>query len=157
MSSEKSSAVAVPEEGPALGALLRLAWQRTREGLYEAVRTGGYDDLNRAHVALFRYETLDGERPTQLADRMQITKQSINDLLRHLEACGYVELRPDSDDKRARRVRLTARGRRLDTYIRTQARAVERSIAGEIGPSRYHEFRKTLETIAGTPKPTPET
>src|SRR5579871_6272691 len=89
------------DEGPRVGALLRLAWQRIRNRIYSGVQAEGYDDLNPAHVALFRYEGLHGQRPTQLAESMQITKQSVNDLIRHLEQCGYAELRPDPSDKRA--------------------------------------------------------
>ena len=81
------------------------------------MRNDGYDDLNPAHVALFRYEGLHGQRPTQLAEYMQITKQSVNDLVRHLERCGYAESSPDPNDKRARLVYLTPRGRRLEATV----------------------------------------
>src|SRR5689334_20639480 len=101
-------------EQPAIGGLLRLAWQRVRERIYEAVRREGYDDLNPAHLAMFRYEGLDGRRPVELADKMQITKQSVNDLLRHLEKRGYVELTQDPSDSRARLIHLTPNGKRLD-------------------------------------------
>lgn len=138
-----------PEAGRRVGALLRLAWQRVRERIYAGVRADGYDDLNPAHVALFRYESLDGRRPTQLAEQMQITKQSINDLLGHLESRGYVERRPDPTDSRARLVRLTARGRQLDAAVRAQARAAEHELAHTLGERRFQEFRETLLRIAG--------
>src|SRR5215472_2926705 len=67
------------DHGPRIGALLRLAWQSIRERIYSGVRSDGYGDLNPAHVALFRYEGLDGQRPTQLAESIQITKQSVNE------------------------------------------------------------------------------
>ena len=148
MSSEKTlSPNRRPGDRPRLGALLRLAWERVRERIFAGVREEGYSDLNPAHVALFRYEGLDGRRPTQLAEAMQITKQSVNDLLRHLERRGYVECRPDPGDKRARLVHLTGRGRRLDATVRTHARAAERELARELGEASFRDFYGMLLKI----------
>jgi DNA-binding MarR family transcriptional regulator len=139
-----------PVDSPRMGALLRLAWQRVRERIYRGVQDDGYRDLNPAHVSLFRYEGLDGRRPTQLAETMQITKQSINDLLRHLEQQGYLECRPDPDDRRARLVHLTARGRRLDATVRTHAHAAEREFAHELGEESFRELYGMLLKISAS-------
>lgn len=136
-----------PADRPRVGALLRLAWQRVREHIYDGVIADGFDDLNPAHVSLFRYEGLDGRRPTQLAESMQITKQSVNDLLRHLEHRGYVECRPDPGDKRARLVRLTARGRRLDAVVRKHARAAEEALIRELGEEQFRELYSLLAKV----------
>lgn len=138
---------AFPE--PRTGGLLRLAWQRVREHIYNGVQSDGYGDLNPAHVALFRFEGLDGKRPTQLSEQMQITKQSIHDLLRHLEQCGYIEIRPDPSDKRARHICLTARGRRLEASVLKYARAAEREFERQLGPERFRTFRSALQIITG--------
>lgn len=152
MSSEKMRPLlGRPAERPRMGALLRLAWQRVRERIYSGVRDDGYADLNPAHVALFRYEGIDGQRPTQMAEAMQITKQSVNDLLRHLEQRGYVECRPDPDDKRARLVHLTSRGRRLDAAVRKHARAAERELAEELGEKSFRDFYGMLLKIVAYP------
>ena len=143
---------ALPAEAPRIGALLRLAWQRVRQRIYRGVREDGYDDLNPAHVSLFRYEGLEGRRPTQLAHSMQITKQSINDLLRHLERCRYVQCRPDPEDARARLVRLTARGRRLDAAVRAHAAAAERELALQMGERRFRELHNLLLKIVEVPQ-----
>ncbi len=66
-----------------VGAMLRVVWQWVRDQMYAGVVAAGYDDLNAAHVGLWRYPGLDGLRPSQLADRAGITKQSVNDLLGH--------------------------------------------------------------------------
>ncbi len=76
--------------------MLRVVWQWVRDQLYEGVVAAGYEDLNPAHVGLWRYPGLDGLRPSQLADRVGITKQSVNDLLGHLERHGYLLRVPDS-------------------------------------------------------------
>jgi DNA-binding MarR family transcriptional regulator len=131
-----------------VGAMLRVVWQWVREQLFAGVIEAGYTDLNPAHVALFRYPSVDGYRPTQLADELQITKQSVNDLLGHLEAHGYLVREPDPTDGRARTVRLTAKGRRLERTINAEARNAELRIAAMLGPETFSRFRHTLETLA---------
>src|SRR6516164_724020 len=113
------------EHGPYVGALLRLAWQRIRERIFLGVQSEGYSDLSAAHIGVFRFEGLDGQTLTELAQRMQITKQSVHDLLRHLERRGYAERRTAPKDKRSRLIYLTARGRRLEVIVRKYARLAE--------------------------------
>jgi DNA-binding MarR family transcriptional regulator len=128
-----------------------MGWQRVREDIYRRIQEDGYSDLNPSHVSLFRYEGLDGRRPTQLAESMQITKQSVNDLLRHMEEKGYLECWPDPDDKRAKLIRLTARGRKLDEAIRKHAHEAERMLANELGEEKFHELYGLLAKLSDPP------
>ena len=102
----------VAQRTPFVGALMLVGWQWVREQVFEGVRAAGYDDLNPAHVGLVRYPTLDGLRPIDIATRMQITKQSVHDLLGHMEQRGYLVREDDPGDRRARVVRLTDKGQR---------------------------------------------
>ena len=139
------------EYPPAIGALLRLAWQAVRERIYEGVLEAGYTDLSRAHVLLFRWPTIDGLRPSELAARNQLSRQTINDLLSDLEKRGYLERTLDPTDGRARIVRLTERGWNLQQVLSDMSFATEREWAQVIGEARYSEFRSTLcELVAYT-------
>lgn len=135
------------KEARLVGSLLRLAWERVREQIYQGVCNDGFGDLNPAHVALFRYEGIEGQRPTQLAERMQITKQSINDLIRYLENRGYAESVPDPRDKRARLIRLTPRGRRLESSVWKHARVAENHLKRQIGATRFSTLLEILRAI----------
>ena len=139
--------------GPYIGAMLRVIWLWVREKIFAGVVAAGYDDLNPAHVGLFRYPTLDGLRPTELAHQLQITKQSINDLLRHLEQSGYLVRKVDSADGRARIIRLTAQGRRLEKIINDQAKEAEHQIAEMLGSGRFMRLRSGLEELADQVSP----
>jgi DNA-binding MarR family transcriptional regulator len=134
---------------PRVGALLRFAWEKVREQIYKGVCQDGFDDLNPAHVALFRYEGLEGKRPSQLTEQMQITKQSIHELLRHLESCGYIEFCTDTNDKRARLINLTSRGRKLGAAVQKYADAAEFELEEQLGSKRFREFLATLQLISG--------
>jgi DNA-binding MarR family transcriptional regulator len=137
-----------PYDGPYLGGMLRISWQWIREQIFAGVVAAGYDDLNPAHVGLFRYPTLDRQRPSELADQLQITRQSVNDLLGHLEQTGYLTRESDPSDGRARVVRLTAKGRRLEKTINGEAQAAELRIAELLGPRRFTQLRVALEELA---------
>ncbi len=130
-----------------IGATIRVVWQWVRDQIYAGVVAGGYEDLNAAHVGLWRYPGLDGLRPSELADRIGITKQSVNDLLGHLERQGYLQRVPDPSDGRARVIRLTSRGRRLEQTIYSQAQAAQMRIAEILGPRRFNHFHSSLELL----------
>ena len=53
----------------------------------------------------------DGVRPGMLAERAGMSKQAMNQLLRSLDALGYIVRTDAPDEGRARIVRLTKRGR----------------------------------------------
>ncbi len=132
---------------PYVGAMLGVVWQWVREQLYAGVVAAGFDDLSAAHVALWRYPGLQGARPSQLADRVGITKQSVNDLLGHLEGHGYLSRVPDPVDGRARVIRLTAKGRRLGEAIYAAAGAAQLQVESILGPRRFAQLHGSLELL----------
>jgi len=136
------------ERPPYVGATLRVVWQWVRDQLYAGVVAAGYDDLNAAHVGLWRYPGLEGLRPSQLADRAGITKQSVNDLLGDLERHGYLLRVQDPADGRARMIRLTSKGRRLEQTIYAEAGAAQMRIADILGPRRFSQLHISLELLA---------
>lgn len=79
---------------------------------------------------------------------MGITKQSVNDLLGHLERHGYLVRVPDLADGRARVIRLTAKGQRLERTINAQAQAAEMRVAEILGPRRFAQPHSSLELLA---------
>ena len=135
------------DPSPYVGAMLGAVWQWVRDQLYSGVVAAGYDDLNAAHVGLWRYPGLEGLRPSQLAERRGITKQSVNDLLAHLEQHGYLLRVPDSADGRARVIRLTSKGWRLQRAIYAEAGAAQLRIAEILGPRRFAQLHSSLELL----------
>jgi DNA-binding MarR family transcriptional regulator len=132
---------------PYIGAMLRDVWQWVRDQMYAGVVAAGYGDLSAAHVGLWRYPGLDGRRPSQLADHVGITKQSVNDLLGHLEGHGYLHRVPDSADGRARVIRLTLKGQQLQETIYAEAGAAQQRIAEILGPRRFAQLHDSLERL----------
>ena len=115
-------------------ALLGLAYLALGRRIVDGVVAAGYPQRP-AHSAVFAHIDVEGgTRLTTLAARANITPQAIGELVDDLERQGYVRRRPDPDDRRAKRVVLTARGRAC-------VEAAQRTIAG-----LEEELRETLGT-----------
>jgi DNA-binding MarR family transcriptional regulator len=127
--------------------MMRVAHQWILDNGLARIRASGFDDLGRFHLGMFRANTPDGLRPTEIAERLGITKQSVNQALRDLESGGYLTLEPDPTDGRARVVRLTAEGRRLHELTYEAAVSAEQAIAQQLGMRRFSQFKEALEEI----------
>jgi DNA-binding MarR family transcriptional regulator len=139
---------AAPAKPPLpIGALFRFGLHEIRSRISTGVRDAGFEDVRPAHVTLFRWPGPDGRRPGEVAADVQISKQRVNDLLRDLERLGYLSLERDSDDSRARIIRLTPRGRRLhETAIGLHAQ-IEAEWSQAIGQRRYQQLRGALDDM----------
>src|SRR6266571_4774291 len=71
-----------------------------------------YPELRQTHMPVIIHidHPPDGTRLTELAERAQVTKSSMQELVDYMEQHGYVERVADSTDRRAKLVRLTLRG-----------------------------------------------
>jgi DNA-binding MarR family transcriptional regulator len=115
-----------------------------------------YTDLRPAHVQVLSGGPIDGLRVTELADRAAMTKQSMHELVVHLERCGYVRREPDPLDARARLVRLTDRGRELEETAHAASARVHLAWRERVGAERFEAFWGALQELAGLPATPPE-
>ena len=126
---------------------MRIGLQWVRDYVYASVVAAGFEDLGHFHVGMFQYPTAEGMRPTALAESLQITKQSVNDLLRDMEAKGYLTLVPDPTDGRARIIRLTAAGHELEQATHEAARAASEAFEQVLGARRYAALYAALDEV----------
>jgi len=130
-------------------ALLRTAYNALAARIYASVVSGtDFDDLRPSHGnAMEQLELEDGLRLTDLAARAGITAQWMGKLVDDLEAKGYLERRPDPDDRRAKRIYLIDRGRKNARVGKRATADVENYLAELLGQQRYHLLRRALEDI----------
>ena len=129
---------------PLIGALLRRPWEAVQQRMLDRLHEHGFNDIQPWHMALFRYPGPQGARPSQLAVRLQMSKQALNYLLGDLERLGYLERQPDPDDKRSKRIALTQRGLATISVVRAAVAEMETAWSHQLGPKRFHELRAAL-------------
>ena len=135
--------------------LLRVAADRAFAAVRDEV-LARQDDLRPAHVQVLAGGPIDGLRVTELADRAAMTKQSMHELVVHLERCGYVRREPDPADARARLVRLTARGRALQETAHAASARLHLAWREQVGAERFAALWTALQELADVPPTPPE-
>lgn len=137
------------DEGPLLGALLRLCHAEVQTALEEGFARAG---LPRLHGGVTQplWDVRDGLRLTELAAMAGVSKQAMGEMVESMVAAGYVERVADPTDGRARRLRLTRRGREAGALARKLVRGVEARWESRVGRARVAALRATLRELAGT-------
>jgi MarR family transcriptional regulator for hemolysin len=91
--------------------------------------------LGRADAALPQVE---------LADRMGISPATLVRLLDRLEEDGLVERHPEPQDRRAKRVELTAKARDLASRVETEARQLRAELYTALSQDEQAALERTL-------------
>ncbi len=140
------------DRGPLLGALLRFSYEAVAAEIIREVAAAGYPEIQSSHFAVLRplWDHPEGMRSTDLAATARITKQSMGAIVDQVEEHGYVERIDDPDDGRAKRIRLTSRGRKVGRMIRAVVRRVEADWERRIGAARFTTLREALIAIVAT-------
>jgi DNA-binding MarR family transcriptional regulator len=68
-------------------------------------------------------------------------------LVDDLEALGYIERVPDADDRRAKVVRLTTRGRQVEETVRAVIRQMEADWSARLGHEDYQQLTRLLRAL----------
>lgn len=151
MSSPSSSSRSIPPKGLLIGALLRVPAQAIHRRIIGELNASGFSDLRVPHMAVLLYPGPDGERPGMLAERAGVSKQAMNQLLRSLEALGYLERFEAPDHRRSRIVRLTKRGHLAYAKIHEILRDVEDQWEAELGSKAFASLKTLLGRVWESP------
>jgi DNA-binding MarR family transcriptional regulator len=122
-----------------IGALLRVSVEAIQRRIFRELNAAGFYELTMANMALIRFPGPDGVRPGVLAERAGMSKQAMNRLLGSLEDMGYLARSDSPDERRARIVRFTKRGRAAD------AKAIV------LGPKDFARFQELLFRVWENP------
>lgn len=136
------------DEHPNLGILLRIPFQEVVRRVGSGLAEAGFADVRPAHTAVFQHIDAEGSRLTDLAERAQITKQSMGYLVDYLEQRGYLERRADPSDRRASLIHLTERGwAQIHAALEVIA-SLEAEWTQTLGPQRMNQLRAALAELA---------
>jgi DNA-binding MarR family transcriptional regulator len=127
--------------------LLREPYRIGLEELHRRIAQRGHPEVRAPHGNVFGFLDDDGNQVSELARRAQITKQSMAELVAHLERHGYVERVPDPKDRRAKLVRPTDRGREVYAIAREVIGEIEREWTARLGASKMRQLRGLLQEL----------
>ncbi len=149
----KTTAREQPEN---LAVLLREAFTALNDQAVARLAERGHGAVRVAHGTVFQYLDDAGTTVTALAERAGMTKQSMGELVRHLEAHGYVERVPDPADGRAKLVRATERGGEVYAIVREFVTETENRLAETLGATRIQRLRRDLVALLQAAQASPK-
>jgi DNA-binding MarR family transcriptional regulator len=130
-----------------LAVLMREAFVALNDLVMARLAERGHSAVRSAHSAVFQYLDDTGTTVSLLAERAQVTKQAMAELVHHLEAHGYVTRVPDPKDRRAKLVLPTDRGRVVLAIARQLVPEIDDLVGGIVGADRLRALKADLEAI----------
>ena len=108
----------------------------------------GYVDFPFASASLLWLLDEGGTRSTLLAQRAGVTKQAMSQLVRLMERQGYLEQIADTNDTRAKVVRMTPRGEAVKTACVEVREELNQQIAEALGGEEAGKVEAYLDAMA---------
>lgn len=127
-----------------IGIINQLSTAMFARSLPDGVHPSHFSILN--HLARMG----DGKTPMRIASAMQVTKNTMTHSLKVLQDRGYIDVQPDPEDGRGKRVFLTEKGRafreeaialvteQFNHVIGVDQREIMRRIRGDLEQMRKH-------------------
>lgn len=142
----------LPAQTRTLGFLLREVYGVLQGHVYQAVAAAGHPGIRPAHSPILRHLPPEGGRVSDLARATGLAKQSVTYIVEDLIALGYLRAEPDQEDRRARRLLYTPRGKQLLVDLLAASQDAECALAGPLGQQQTRRLRELLEAaLSATP------
>jgi DNA-binding MarR family transcriptional regulator len=136
-----------PEPLPNVSVLMEGPYKAIDRPIFILLAERGHPLIRPAHSKVFEVIKGTGSRVTDMADAAAMTKQAMQYLVDDLEQLGYAERIPDPDDRRAKLIRLTPRGRECVLIARESMAATEAAWAKRLGAGKMEQLRALLAEL----------
>jgi DNA-binding MarR family transcriptional regulator len=127
--------------------LLRMLYQHYAQEVHAALHDAGFTDIRPPHANVFPFVPPEGIKVSELARLARVRKQTTAQAVEQLERAGYVERRPDPNDRRAQLVFLTPKGESVSPVTVAAGRRVEERWAELIGAEELETLRASLQHL----------
>lgn len=127
-----------------VGRLLLRSAREFSSQICDELRARDHPDLKAGHALLVANLDEVGTRISTLAERAEVSKQAMGQMVRELEALGYISRAPDLSDARAILVVPTVKGRQLLQDVMNLALAIEKRHVEKIGHDELKQLRSIL-------------
>ncbi len=136
-----------------IGVDLWRAFKAYEAAMYERVAELGFEDITVADSDVLVQVGEKGVSMVQIAAARGVSKQAIQGQVRSLVARGYVEVKPDPDDARAKRVVHTEKGRALVAALVDIKLALHAEVETKLGAERAKNLRNMLGQVCSAVEP----
>jgi DNA-binding MarR family transcriptional regulator len=127
-----------------IGLLVRLIYQQYSQEMDAVLRQAGFEDIGPSAGNVFPFVTAEGITVSELAELAQVRKQTMAQAVEQLERTGYVERRPNPNDRRSQLVFLTERGKSVPPVTHAAGARIEERWAALTSPKELEALRKSL-------------
>ena len=117
--------------------------------MYDRLLAGS--GLTSGQYSILREIRRNGKTPPtlgELAEGMVMDRTALTHTLKPLERDGLIELQPDPDDGRARRVRITAKGLKIHEAANAAWRKAQQKFDRTVGQQEAAALRTLLRIVA---------
>ena len=132
-----------------LGYLALFLGMRVNQLVMERLRAAGFESVRESHGYVIQHLVERERSITDLAARMEVTQQAASKVVAELAALGILEVLPGEEDRRAKKVRLSARAWAVVKLTRQLRGRIERQLMRAAGPDRYESARSILTVCLG--------
>ncbi len=112
-----------------------------------ALDEAGYGDIRPPHANVFTFARPEGIQVSELTKLARVRKQTMTQAVEELERLGYVERRPDPNDRRGRLVFLTEKGQGVRPIAMAAGRRVDESWAALTSQQQMDDLRTALRRL----------
>lgn len=112
------------------------------------IRRAGADlPLPPHHLRALRFIEKEPVRPARLAEILHVTPRAVTDVVDGLSQAGFVTVSPDPDDRRAKLVSLTPKGRTIREQARSQRNQAAEQLFGTLSDHDKSELERILALL----------
>ena len=132
--------------GVPIARLSAMVFRTLMDDLHAELRARGFRDVGMSYGYVLLEARNGALSGTQVARLLGVSKQAASKLISAMQQSGYL-LASTSDDLRARRVEISARGRRLLENVEAIYAQLEAQWAKTIGRERVEALREDLTKV----------
>ncbi len=151
---KKKTPDGVDDRRRSTGVLLSFCSRAFNDRTAQKIQAAGHGTVRVSHLAVMRNMDEGGTRITELGRRAGMTKQAMGQLVREFQELGYIVLRPDPTDRRAKLATYTELGQLLAEAAERSTEEVQAEFKKALGKGGLKEFRKSLARLADRLKQT---
>jgi DNA-binding MarR family transcriptional regulator len=128
--------------------LMRAARGTYAQSMRAALAAAGFEDLPKNGIVILAGIDDQGGPGSDFPGGLGVTKQAVSQTIDALVNRGYLERRPDPDDRRRIALDRTERGQQALDAAFAGIEAIDRQLAEEVTPQEYEAARKVLAALA---------